>query len=89
MKLVGLTFALLYFFFSSYVFSRKNTSGDTTYWRCSVRNKNRVCPPTAIQRKDIFTRGRNDHNHEKLDGLDLKVKVTAKAKKVARENVSE
>ena len=68
--------------------------GDTTYWRCCVRNKQVTCPATVTQtsrpcRPSTFAVGSKSHVHQSIPGISVVAKVRAQVKDEAVRNVFE
>lgn len=66
----------------------KHVSTRTTFWVCSVRNKNERCPAQISQRGQNFVAGKVAHSHPSKPGIDVQAKIVKalKEKVVQREN---
>ena len=71
-----------------HTFTKKRESKLTTFWSCSVRNKNQRCPATISQRGDTFVPGKIAHCHPSQPGVALRAKMAMDLKKQATERVN-
>lgn len=70
----------------SYVVSRQRQA--TTYWRCSVRNRQRTCLATVTQYENgEFRHGRHPHNHPAAIGVGVAKALLHNAKVLASHDV--
>ena len=70
----------------SYVVSRRRNT--TTYWRCSVRNRNNACLATVTQNGDNeFSHGRHNHNHAASVGVHIAKPLVRDVKAAAVQDV--
>ena len=65
---------------AGYTYTMKSKGKYTTFWRCSVRNKNTYCRATIIQSNATFRKGSFEHIHPGLPGRHIVEKVIAQVK---------
>ena len=58
-----------------------------TYWQCSQRNRNNVCPATVTQRGGTYSRGPANHTHPPTVGLVMSVTTKKTVRDDARRDL--
>ncbi len=69
-----------------YTYTRKRQVGETTEWRCAVRNKKGICPVTVRQQGDNFNKNERSHSHQAKPGILKAVQIQSEV--ITRESMA-
>ncbi|XP_022084516.1 uncharacterized protein LOC110975938 isoform X3 [Acanthaster planci] len=65
---------------AGYTYTLKNKTCFTSYWRCSIRNKNLLCRASVMQTKENFKRGKFNHIHPSKPNCEVAARLVAQVK---------